>query len=75
MKSGVLHKLREDQEDQFAHALDNFSRKIWRQPRSRRLARYDLAILHDPQEQLPPSNARPWRTSSAWARAWASMWS
>src|SRR5471032_1275720 len=58
VKSGVLHKLRDDQEDQFAHALDNFSRKIWRQARSRRLARYDLAILHDPQEQLPPSNAR-----------------
>ncbi|AYF48547.1 RimK family alpha-L-glutamate ligase [Pseudomonas fluorescens] len=58
VKSGVLHKLRDDQEDQFAHALDNFSRKIWRQPRSRRLARYDLAILHDPQEQLPPSNAK-----------------
>jgi len=58
IKSGALHKLRDDQEDQFAHALDNFSRRIWRQPRSRRLARYDLAILHDPQEQLPPSNAK-----------------
>ncbi|MGE8175214.1 RimK family protein [Pseudomonas fluorescens] len=58
VKSGALHKLREDQEDHFANALDNFSRKIWRLPRSRRLARYDLAILHDPQEALPPSNAR-----------------
>ena len=58
VKCGVLHKLRDDQEDQFAHALDNFSRKIWRQPRLRRLARYDLAILHDPHEQLPPSNPR-----------------
>ncbi|TVT84431.1 RimK family protein [Pseudomonas sp. H3(2019)] len=58
VKSGALHKLREDQEDHFANALDNFSRKIWRVPRSRRLARYDLAILHDPQEALPPSNAR-----------------
>lgn len=58
IKSGALHKLREDQEDHFANALDNFSRKIWRLPRSRRLARYDLAILHDPQEALPPSNAR-----------------
>ena len=56
VKSGALHKLREDQEDQFAHSLDSFSRKIWRQPRSRRLARYDLAILHDPQEKFPPSN-------------------
>ncbi|ALI04344.1 30S ribosomal protein S6--L-glutamate ligase [Pseudomonas sp. FW306-02-F02-AA] len=58
VKFGALHKLREDQEDHFANALDNFSRKIWRMPRSRRLARYDLAILHDPQEALPPSNAR-----------------
>lgn len=58
VKSGALHKLREDQEDQFAHSLDNFSRKIWRLPRSKRLARYDLAILHDPHEALPPSNAR-----------------
>ena len=58
IKSGALHKLREDQEDQFAQSLDSFSRKIWRMPRSRRLARYDLAILHDPQEALPPSNPK-----------------
>ena len=58
VKPGTLNKLREDQEDQFANSLDNFSRKIWRVPRSRRVARYDLAILHDPQEALPPSNAR-----------------
>ena len=58
IKPGTLHKLREDQEDQFAQALDNFSRKIWRLPRSRRVARYDLAILHDPQEAMPPSNAK-----------------
>lgn len=58
VKCGALHKLREDQEDQFANSLDSFSRKVWRVPRSRRLARYDLAILHDPQEALPPSNAR-----------------
>ncbi|WP_225920014.1 RimK family protein [Pseudomonas vanderleydeniana] len=58
VKAGTLHKLREDQEDHFAQALDGFSRRIWRLPRSRRLARYDMAILHDPQEALPPSNAR-----------------
>lgn len=58
IRSGVLHKLREDQEDHFANSLDSFSRKIWRMPRSPRVARYDLAILHDPQEALPPSNAK-----------------
>ncbi|NBB34554.1 RimK family protein [Pseudomonas kielensis] len=58
IKSGVLQKLREDQEDQFANSLDSFSRKVWRMPRSPRVARYDLAILHDSQEALPPSNAK-----------------
>ncbi|MNQ42436.1 Ribosomal protein S6 modification protein [compost metagenome] len=58
IKSGVLQKLREDQEDPFANSLDSFSRKVWRVPRSPRVARYDLAILHDPQEALPPSNAQ-----------------
>jgi glutathione synthase/RimK-type ligase-like ATP-grasp enzyme len=57
VRPGALHKLRENQEDQFADALDRFSRRVWRQPNSRRLARYDLAILHNPAETLPPSNA------------------
>ncbi|MGC4010204.1 MAG: RimK family protein [Pseudomonas sp.] len=57
IRPGALHKLRDSQEDQFAEALDRFSRRVWRQPNSRRLARYDLAILHNPAESLPPSNA------------------
>ena len=44
------------QQDMFAVALDNFSKKVWRQPRTYKPFRYDLAILHDPDEQLPPSN-------------------
>ncbi|GIX22733.1 MAG: hypothetical protein KatS3mg121_1516 [Gammaproteobacteria bacterium] len=52
-----LHSLRGAQQDAFAEALDRFSRKIWRKPRARRRYRYDLAILHDPNEKLPPSNA------------------
>ncbi|MBB4864050.1 glutathione synthase/RimK-type ligase-like ATP-grasp enzyme [Pseudomonas nitritireducens] len=58
VKPGNIHKLREDQEDQFASALDSFSRQIWRKPRSRRQYRYDLAILHDPQEAFPPSDRK-----------------
>ncbi|KAF1051410.1 MAG: Ribosomal protein S6--L-glutamate ligase [Stenotrophomonas maltophilia] len=57
IKPGNLHKLREDQEDHFANALDGFSRQIWRKPRSRKQFRYDLAILHDPEEAFPPSDA------------------
>jgi glutathione synthase/RimK-type ligase-like ATP-grasp enzyme len=51
-------KLTEAQEDLFAEALDNFSRHIWRKQRTPRRARYDLAILHNPEEQLPPSDPR-----------------
>lgn len=44
------------EEDDFAQALDEFSRKVWRKKREPKAARYDLAILCDPLEQLPPSN-------------------
>lgn len=40
----------------FAEALDKFSKKVWRKSRARKTARYDLAILINPSEQLPPSN-------------------
>ena len=42
----------------FADALDKFSKKVWRKSRTRKTARYDLAILVDPAEKLPPSNRR-----------------
>jgi glutathione synthase/RimK-type ligase-like ATP-grasp enzyme len=51
-----LNELSDEQQDQFAQALDNFNKKIWRQPRSHKSSRFDLAILHDPNEHLPPSN-------------------
>ena len=40
----------------FAEALDKFSKKVWRKSRIRKAARYDLAILINPAENLPPSN-------------------
>lgn len=52
-----LTKLTEPQEDRFAEALDAFSRYVWRK-KSKRLARYDLAILHNPDEKLPPSDPK-----------------
>ena len=58
ISAGALNDLTEEEEDQFASALDLFSRKIWRKPRARKQFRYDLAILIDPDEELPPSNKR-----------------
>lgn len=51
-----LAELDDEQQDFFADSLDQFNRKVWRQPRSRKPTRYDLAIFHDPQEPFPPSN-------------------
>ncbi len=53
-----LHALDDGQEDAFAEELDRFSRKLWRKPRARRQFRYDLAMLVDPNEQMPPSNKK-----------------
>ncbi|MFE8073174.1 RimK family protein [Marinobacteraceae bacterium S3BR75-40.1] len=49
-------ELDEQEEDLFAQALEHFSRTVWRKPRSRRRYRYNLAILVNPEEALPPSN-------------------
>ncbi|MFV0344637.1 MAG: RimK family protein [Bacteroidales bacterium] len=51
-----LRELNEKQEDLFASALDSFNNRVWRQPRHHKASRFDLAILYDPDEQLPPSN-------------------
>src|SRR5690554_3778939 len=57
IRSKALHKLDERQEDLFAEALDAFSRYVWRK-KARRPSRYDLAILYNPDEALPPSDRR-----------------
>ncbi|MCM2130511.1 RimK family protein [Larsenimonas sp. GH3-8] len=44
------------EEERFASALNNHSRQIWRTPAARRRYRFDLAILIDPEEAMPPSN-------------------
>lgn len=51
-----LDELNDAQQDNFARALETFSKKVWRQPRTRKPYRYDLAILIDPDDPMPPSN-------------------
>lgn len=54
----TLDELDDQQQDLFAESLDSFNTKVWRRPRNRKSARYDLAIFHNPDEQLPPSNKK-----------------
>ena len=58
IKPAGLHTLTDLQEDSFAAALDKFSKKLWRKPRARKTYRYDIAMLADPNESMPPSNKR-----------------
>lgn len=47
----------DEQQTEFAEALNRFSHKIWRSPKARKRYRYDLAILTNKSEHLPPSDA------------------
>lgn len=48
-------KTEEDQQ-RFASSFDHFSRKIWRKTKPKKGAKYDMAILYNPDELLPPSD-------------------
>ena len=57
IKAAPLNQLTDSEQDNFANALDAFSHKLWRKPSKRRQYRYDMAILHNPDEKMPPSDA------------------
>ena len=40
----------------FRDALHAHTRREWRDPKARQPARYSIAVLHDPEEVLPPSD-------------------
>ncbi|WP_051309457.1 RimK family protein [Desulfogranum japonicum] len=54
----TLKELDDHQQDLFADNLDRFNKKVWRKPKEKKPARYDIAIFHDPGESMPPSNRR-----------------
>ena len=62
IKPAALHTLTDSQEDSFAQSLESFSKKLWRKPRSRKKFRYDIAMLCDPNEAMPPSNKKALRS-------------
>ncbi len=51
-----LKSLTDTDQTVFAKALEKFSTKIWRTPKSSKTYRYDLAILVDPEEAMAPSD-------------------
>ena len=53
-----LRSLQKTQEPAFFNAMEHHLSRRWQRPRGRKAPRYDLAILHDPDEAMAPSNAR-----------------
>ena len=54
----ALADLDADQRRLFAEAMEQYLAGAWQSPRRRSTGRYDLAILHDPSEAMPPSNPK-----------------
>lgn len=50
--------LADPEQDFFIESLEMFSTKIWRKPKQEKKARYDLAMLVDEEEKMPPSDAQ-----------------
>ncbi|ASA57351.1 RimK family protein [Vibrio gazogenes] len=48
--------LTDPEQDFFIESLEKFSRKVWKTPKQNKASRYDLAMLTDPEEKMPPSD-------------------
>lgn len=49
--------LEDTEQDFFIKSLEMFSTKVWRKPKQEKKYRYDIAMLIDPEEKMPPSDA------------------
>lgn len=50
--------LNDEEQDSFAQSLERFSNKVWRSsPKPSKQYRYDIAMLVDPDEKMPPSDS------------------
>src|SRR5690554_561045 len=59
LKVSALHSLKKDAEQEaFASALDHFSAQLWRKQKTQKISRYDMAILVNPDDPLPPSDEK-----------------
>ncbi len=58
IRSGHFTNWPEEQVTQFIQAFNAYSTKRWLRPKETKHQRYDLAILVNPEDPLPPSNKR-----------------
>lgn len=53
-----LNAIRIDEREMFISALNVYTKQRWITPKAKSIPRYDLAILHNPLEMLPPSDTK-----------------
>lgn len=58
IKAVPIKKLNADERSQFLDALNGYLKRPWRSPRKSAPSRYDMAILYNPDDPLPPSDSR-----------------
>ncbi len=58
IKALGVQDLSDDQQEELDDALNSYLSKRWKAPRQKQMGRYDLAILQNPQEAMPPSDAK-----------------
>ncbi|HEX5340619.1 MAG TPA: RimK family protein [Gammaproteobacteria bacterium] len=58
IKAFPINQIADTQQEPFVAALNSYASKRWRSHRMRNAAKYDLAVLYDPNDPLPPSDER-----------------
>jgi glutathione synthase/RimK-type ligase-like ATP-grasp enzyme len=53
-----IRELEPQQQPALKEALDRYTHAVWRQQKAAEPARYAVAVLYNPEEHLPPSDAR-----------------
>ena len=56
IKSVSITNLKAEQREFFISSIQHYLTRRWREKKSKNSARYDMAILYNPNEKLPPSN-------------------
>ncbi|UUM32002.1 RimK family protein [Vibrio japonicus] len=58
LEACAFQSLNDSEQDFFASSLESFSNKVWRKKKKSKNYRYDIAILIDPEEKMPPSDPK-----------------
>ncbi len=58
-------RLEDEEMKFFVDSLTTYTGRVWKSPKARTIAKWSIAVLHDPNEQLAPSNIE---SLKHWAR-------